>query len=316
MEKRIELKIDEALSGKTVRCILRNHLGLSTALIRRLKKEEGILLCGDIAKQHMTVSLGDTLLVRISDDKSENIEPINMPLDILFEDADFICLNKPRAMPTHPSQNHHGDTLANGIMYYYREENFTFRVITRLDRDTSGVVLVAKNPLSAQRLADAMQRGEIEKTYIAAVYGVPNPLEGVITAPIRRREDSVILRMAAPDGKHAETAYKVEKEKDGLSLVRLFPKTGRTHQIRVHMAYIGTPIFGDDLYGAPGKGERTRLHCEKIVFPHPSTGEKTEISAPIPSDIEDLFKKCDGYTINSFFQSEGLTKEKGEEYGR
>lgn len=289
MEKRIEVKIDSALSGKTVRYIVRNHLGLSTALVRRLKAENGISLNGEVAKNHMTVSTGDTLLVQISDGKSENIAPVNIPLDVLYEDGDMIALNKPRAMPTHPSQNHHHDTLANGIMYYYRNEDFTFRVITRLDRDTSGVVLVAKNPLSAQRLADAMQRGEIEKTYIAAVCGVPSPKAGNIKIPIKRREDSVILRTVAADGKYAETEYEVEKEKDGLSLVRLFPKTGRTHQLRVHMQYMGTPIFGDDLYGAPGMGERTRLHCEKIVFPHPSTGNRMEISAPVPRDIEKLF---------------------------
>lgn len=289
MEKIIEVKIDDALHGKTVRYILKNHLMLSTALIRRLKRENGVFLNGEVAKNHMTAKGGDTLTARITDGASENIEPTEMPLAILYEDADVIVINKPRSMPTHPSQNHHGDTLANGIMYYFRHETFTFRVITRLDRDTSGIVLVAKNPLSAQRLADAMQRGEIEKTYVAAVCGVPKEKEGVIIAPIRRKEDSVILRTVAADGKYAETAYKVEKEKDGIALLHLYPKTGRTHQIRVHMAHIGTPIFGDDLYGAPEVGEKTRLHCEKITFPHPSTGEKTEVFAPVPSDIEKLF---------------------------
>ena len=289
MEKRIEFLIDTSLAGKTVRYILKSLLGLSTALIRRLKRENGVFLNGAVAKNHMTVSACDTFLIKISDETSESIAPIEMPLDILYEDGDMIAVNKPRSMPTHPSQNHHGDTLANGIMYYFRAEAFTFRVITRLDRDTSGVVLVAKNPLSAQRLSDAMQRGEIEKTYVAATWGVPKEGEGVITAPIRRREDSLILRTVAPDGKYAETEYKVEKEKDGIALLRLFPKTGRTHQIRVHMAYMGTPVFGDDLYGAPQDGEKTRLHCEKITFCHPSTGEKMEISAPIPSDIEKLF---------------------------
>ena len=290
MEKRIEVKIDCALTGKTVRYILRGHLGLSTALIRRLKREGGILLNGEVGKLHIEVQEGDSLLISISDEKSENIAPVDIPLHILYEDDDMIAFNKPRAMPTHPSQNHHEDTLANGIMYYFRKEKFTFRVITRLDRDTSGVVLVAKNPLSGQKLSLAMRNGEIEKEYVAAVCGTLSPAKGIIHAPIRRAQDSVIVREVAADGKHAETHYKTEKVHNNLSFVRLYPKTGRTHQLRVHMQHMGTPIFGDDLYGAPQKDQRTRLHCEKIAFPHPSTGERMEISAPIPEDIKNLFE--------------------------
>ncbi len=289
MEKRLEVQIDRALHGKKVKYILRNHLGLSVAIVRKLKQENGIYLNGTPAKQDTVVTEGDILFLQVSDAKSTAILPVCMDLDILYEDEDLIALNKPRAMPTHPSQNHHDDTLANGIMHYFKDKDFTFRVITRLDRDTSGVVLVAKNPLSAHFLSAAMQKGEVMKEYVAAVWGVPFPEKGCITAPIRRKTDSIILRTAHPDGKYAETHYAVEKINKGLSLVRLVPKTGRTHQIRVHMQFLGTPIYGDDLYGAPGTGERTRLHCCKITFPHPSTGEKTEILAPVPSDIEELF---------------------------
>ncbi len=290
MIKKIELKIDSALHGRKIRYILRNHMGFSAALVRRLKyTEDGILLNGETAKQDTEVREGDTLMLTICDKLSENIVPWDMPLDILYEDEDVIAVNKPRAMPTHPSQNHHGDTLANAIVHYFRGTAFTFRVNTRLVRDTSGIVLVAKNPLAAQILCDKMQKGEIRKEYVAAVCGEPKSNRGIISAPIKRKTDSVILRCTSPDGKAAETEYTVETVENGISFVRLLPKTGRTHQLRVHMQFLGTPIYGDDLYGAPQKGEKTRLHCHKLTFLQPMTKEKITVTAPVPKDILELF---------------------------
>ncbi len=290
MKKIIEIQIDSGLDGRKIRYILRNHMGLSANLVRRMKYTEGgILLNGKEAKQDTVVHRGDTLLLTVCDKPSENIVPTKMELDILYEDADMIAVNKPRQMPTHPSQNHHADTLANGLMYYFRDSDFTFRVITRLDRDTSGVVLVAKNAMAAQKLSMSMQNGNIRKEYVAAVCGVPSPLEGTITAPIRREKDSVILRCVAPDGKAAVTDYCTEKTQSGISFVRLLPRTGRTHQLRVHMKHIGTPIYGDDLYGAPQTDESTRLHCRKLMFTHPISGAQIEIKAPVPEDISGLF---------------------------
>ena len=290
MKKVIELQIDNTLDGRKIRYVLRNHMGLSVRLIRLMKyTQDGILLNGKEAKQDTQVKTEDILRLTMEDTPSENIEPIELPLHILFEDADIIALNKPRNMPTHPSQNHHGDTLANALAYYFRDMDFTFRVITRLDKDTSGIVLVAKNAMAAQKLSMAMQNGAIQKEYVAAVCGVPLPSEGTITMPIKRKEDSVIVRCAAPDGKEAVTDYYTEKTKNGVSFVRLLPRTGRTHQLRVHMQYIGTPIFGDDLYGAPQSDEKTRLHCRKLSFPHPVSGEIIRIEAPVPEDMDMLF---------------------------
>lgn len=290
MKKTVEIKINTTLSERKIRYILRNHMGLSANFVRQMKYTEGgILLNGKEAKQDTVVHRGDTLLLTVCDKPSENIVPTKMELDVLYEDEDMIAVNKPRQMPTHPSQNHHADTLANGLMYYFRDSDFTFRVITRLDRDTSGVVLVAKNAMAAQKLSMAMQNGEIQKEYVAAVWGVPSPSEGTITAPIKREEDSVILRCVAPDGKTAITDYYTEKTQNGISFVRLLPRTGRTHQLRVHMKHIGTPIFGDDLYGAPQTEENMRLHCRKLMFIHPIFGTKMEIKAPVPEDISGLF---------------------------
>ena len=189
-------------------------------------------------------------------------------------------------MPTHPSLGHFEGTLANAVMYYYKDVPFTFRAITRLDRDTSGVVLLAKNIVSADRLSKSLINGDMTKEYMALCVGLPSPLSGRISAPIKREKEGIIKRCIAEDGKTAITDYTVEKEKDGLCLIRLFPKTGRTHQLRLHLSHIGTPIFSDFLYGEEIKGERTRLHCTKLSFPHPFSGEEIEITAPLPDDMK------------------------------
>jgi 23S rRNA pseudouridine1911/1915/1917 synthase len=171
-------------------------------------------------------------------------------------------------------------------MHYFRSVPFTFRAITRLDRDTSGVILLAKNIVSADRLSKSLIKNEIEKEYVALSVGTPSPKTGRISAPIKREKEGIIKRCIAPDGKPAVTDYEVIFEKDGLSLVRLFPKTGRTHQLRLHLAHIGTPIYSDFLYGEEIDGERTRLHCRCLTFPHPFSGEMMKIEAPLPDDMK------------------------------
>ena len=289
--KTITIRIDDKLHGRRIKYLLRNHLGMSAALVKRLKNaQDGIMLDGRRVFVTEQVASGQELVLNVYDEASENIEPVEMPLDIIYEDDDIIALNKPRAMPTHPSQNHHADTLANGVMYYFRSSDFTFRVITRLDRDTSGVVLVAKNALSAQRLSDDIKNKRISKVYTAAVNGVPEPAYGRISAPVKRADNSAILRCVAPGGKESVTEYEVQKTLAGISLVTLKPLTGRTHQLRVHMSYIGTPIYGDDMYGAPQINERTRLHCASVSFVHPMTKENITVEAPVPEDIRELFE--------------------------
>lgn len=289
--KKIIINIDKQLDGRKIKYILHNHLNMSATLVKKLKQTpDGILLNGERVYVIKNVSQGDVLELNMRDEASPNIEPVRMSLDILYEDDDIIAVNKPRAMPTHPSQNHHTDTLANGIMYYFANEKFTFRVITRLDRDTSGVVLIAKNALSAQKLGDSIKNRSVKKKYVAVVNGTPVPLSGRICAKISRADNSTILRQISSDGKEAITDYEVIKSLHGLSLVSLLPHTGRTHQLRVHMSHIGTPIYGDDMYGAPQVGERTRLHCESLCFEHPVTGELITVKAPVPADITELLE--------------------------
>jgi len=291
MNKNITIKIDENLHGCTIEHILKKNLGVSGGIIIRLKaKEDSITVNGEIRKLNERVFSGDKLCVCIQEGKSSDIIPVNMPLDILYEDEDIIAVNKPRLMPTHPTRRHLDDTLANGIMYYFRDMDFVFHSITRLDTNTSGIVLIAKNILAAQILSDEMKNKNIYKEYVAVINGIPKKGNGRICAPIRRMENGGILREVAPDGKEALTEYSVEKTKNGLSFVRLKPLTGRTHQLRVHMSYIGHPIYGDYMYGAAQEKEQTRLHCEKITFRHPFKDEKITVIAPLPSDITALIE--------------------------
>lgn len=274
--------------GKFVKQIIEREFSLSARTLSKLKKNGGIKVNGETVTVRFALSEKDILTLSIDDLPSENIEKINIPLDVLYEDDDMLIVNKPLGMPTHPSQGHHTDTLANAVMYRYRNENFTFRAITRLDGDTTGVVLVARNALSAQRLTDSLQKGDIKKEYAAVVLGVPTPEKGVIDASIARCEDSVIKRKISQDGRNALTKYELDfMRNDGkYSLVKAFPITGRTHQIRLHLSHIGYPIYGDFLYGKPIDGVRAYLHCRRLTLPHPITGESITVEAPLPEDIK------------------------------
>lgn len=280
------LNVGDEFDGCDIKFILTNHWHFSANLITLLKKGDSILLNGKKEFVNKVLKKGDILKIDLPKDNSENIVPNDIPLYILFEDEDILAINKPHNMPTHPSIGHFEGTLANAVMHYFKDIPFTFRAITRLDRDTSGVVLLAKNIVSADRLSKSLINGDIKKEYVALCVGAPYPLSGRIDAPIKREKEGIIKRCIKGDGKPAVTDYTVEKEKDGLSLVRLFPKTGRTHQLRLHLSHIGTPIFSDFLYGEEIKGERTRLHCAKLSFPHPFSKEMIEISAPIPDDMK------------------------------
>ena len=261
--------------------VLEKDMKLSRSLISKMKRIEGaILLNGKMAKTIDVVNEKDVLTATIPEN-GNSVKESKIPLEILFEDSDIIAINKPPAMPVHPSKNHITDTLANGIKYYLGE-NGGIHIITRLDRDTSGVVLVAKNRLAAKILTEAMKCGNIKKEYIAAVNGCPKEKRGIIDKAIEL--DTGIKRKVSEVGKCAVTEYEVIRD-DEISLLRLFPKTGRTHQLRVHLSSIGHPIFGDSMYGAPQKGERCRLHCRRLEFLHPESGEKTEIIAHIPEDM-------------------------------
>ena len=286
----LEYIAKEIDNGRSVKQIIEREFSLSARTLSKLKKNGGIKVNGESVTVRFVLSENDILTLSIDDAPSETIEKVDIPLDILYEDGDMLIVNKPLGMPTHPSQGHHGDTLANAVMYRYRDENFTFRAITRLDGDTTGVVLIARNALSAQRLTDSLQKGDIKKEYAAVVLGIPSPEKGIIDAPIARCEDSVIKRKISPDGKSAVTEYELDFIRaDGkYSLVKAFPVTGRTHQIRLHLSHMGFAIYGDFLYGEPIDGVRAYLHCRRLTLPHPMTREAITVEAPLPEDIKEI----------------------------
>ena len=258
---------------------LKSKLGLTSAMITSVKFG-GVFLNGENVHMRALVSEGDKIDVILPDEKSEGIEAMDIPLDVLFEDEYILAVNKPCGMPTHPSKGNHLPTLANAVMGRY-SGNFVFRAINRLDRDTSGVVLLAKDRFTAAKLSKYMREYHINKRYLAIVRGVPEPRCAIIEAPIKREAEDSIKRIVRPDGKYAKTEYRVMYQRDSESSVcEIILYTGRTHQIRVHMAHIGHPLVNDFLYDTNPSGETYKLHCSAITFTHPITEESITITAP------------------------------------
>lgn len=276
MQKYIETV--NAVSGKMkIRDYLKSRLGLSSSLIGKVKYDN-VKLNGEYVHMRAMVKNGDVIEITLPDEESENIEPIYIPLDIVYEDDYVIAVNKPKNMPVHPSRGNHLPTVANAVRAYIGHP-FVFRAINRLDRDTSGIVLIAKDRLSGAKLYQAMKERRFKKTYLAIIEGVPKESHGFITAPIAREAEGSILRIVRDDGKECKTEYElIEVYENGSSLVRVIPHTGRTHQIRVHMAYIGHPLVNDFLYGTRGE-DTYSLHCSSLSFPHPITNEIITIKA-------------------------------------
>ena len=278
--KTFEFKVWEEISDMRMSDYLKSKLGLSTSLITAVKFG-GVRLNGEVVTMRARVSGGDVVSITFPDEKSENIEPIEMPLDILYEDEHTLAVNKPRGMATHPARGTPLPTLANGVSRYLGCD-FVFRAINRLDTGTAGIVLIAKNPLAAAVLGRAMKERKIKKYYTALVDGIPTEREGEISAPIAREQEGNIKRVVRNDGKAALTKYRVTKTIEGNAVCEIELLTGRTHQIRVHFAHIGHALVGDFLYGTPND-DGYRLTCHKLVFPHPIT--KDEITVEAPTDF-------------------------------
>lgn len=251
-------------------------LGLSVTLVKKAKYG-GIFLNGNNVTVRATVNAGDKIELFLPKEKSEGIEPMDIPLNIIYEDDYLIAVDKPTNMPTHPSKGNNLPTLANAVMGYYGSD-FVFRAVNRLDRDTSGIVIIAKNKISASALSSTMKSGAWKKRYHAIVDGCPFPEDAIIDAPIEREAEGNIKRCVRANGKRAVTKYKVIEKYENSSLCEIELFTGRTHQIRVHMAHIGHPLRSDFLYGIKGENDYF-LRCVEISFPHPKTNELLIIRA-------------------------------------
>ena len=281
MNERIEYKI--VGEERMLKQVLLAEVGLSVTMLKKVKYS-GLFVNGERVTVRKCVKEGDVVTVVFPFDDASDIEAIEAPLDILYEDEDILAVSKPTSMPVHPSLGNHLVTLANAVMWYYRDKPFVFRAVNRLDRDTSGIVLIAKNADAAHRLSAAMKRGEFTKEYLAIVDGVTDKC-GTIRARIAREREGEMRRVVREDGKDAVTHYELIKTDGERSLVRIRLETGRTHQIRVHMAHIGHPLTNDFLYGNGNSGDSYKLHAEKLSFPHPRTGTTVTVTAPPPFDF-------------------------------
>jgi 23S rRNA pseudouridine1911/1915/1917 synthase len=286
----IEYKVTDDHNNVKVSTILRSQLKFSRGAIRRLKRCAGLTVNGQAVRLNALVQTGDLIRVNFVDD-SQPVEPQEMPLDILFEDEHLLAVNKPSNMLVHPLSYHLLDTLANGVIYHWLQQGHSskFRAASRLDKDTSGVMLIAKNSYICHQLAGQMKNGLCRRDYLAVVHDRIPADAGTIDLPIGRPDAGSLIFGVTAQGKEAVTHYTVLQRFAGASLVKLRLETGRTHQIRVHLRHIGHPLMGDDLYG--GRLEliqRQALHSWRLEFTHPVTGELMQLEAPLPADMTAL----------------------------
>ena len=290
MNRNIDYIIDEDSAGLRVEQFLRRkrYSGQNLSEIKRMPKS--ILVNGVHYYMRQELSTGDHLQVRICETQnSEKIPSTKLPLDIIYEDEDLLVLNKPAGMPIHPSLNNYTNSMANALAYYFQSQGkpFIVRCCNRLDRDTSGLTIVSKHLVSGSILSDMTKYREVHREYLAIARGSVTPSEGTIQAPLGRKEGTIIERTVDWEhGEDAVTHYKVVKEANGHSLVSLRLETGRTHQIRIHMKYLGYPLIGDYLYN-PDMEYMTRqaLHSHHMEFTHPITGEHMSFTASLPEDM-------------------------------
>jgi 23S rRNA pseudouridine1911/1915/1917 synthase len=281
------------LSGERLDVFVARRMpSLTRSRVQRLIDDGAVVVTGERAKASLRLEAGQRVAVDVPAPTPARAAPEAIALDVIYEDADVLAVNKPAGMTVHPAPSLHSGTLVNAILAHCDDLSgiggvLRPGIVHRLDRDTSGVILVAKNDAAHQALARQLKARTMEKAYIALVEGTPKPVKGVVDAPIAR-DPARRQRMAiVSGGREAVTAYKVVERFNGVSLVEARPKTGRTHQIRVHLAAIGHPIVGDRVYGKRSPlVARQFLHAARIVFEHPSTGECMTLEAPLAPDLD------------------------------
>lgn len=291
LEELIRFTADEADAGHTVRDVLQKRYGVSRRLLIRAKFKGLITRNGQLVFVNEKLQAGDEIAVMVSEDAEETVAPEDMPLTIRYEDDDLMVIAKPSGLVVHPTGNHAGGTLANGVIAYWqkRGEHRRFRAVNRLDKDTSGLLIVAKNQWAHEQFSRMQQERTLHRIYQAIAEGTVEPDEGKIDAPIGLAEDSFITRQVRPDGQTAVTHFRVLDRGNGMSHLELKLDTGRTHQIRVHMSSLGHPLAGDDLYG--GSREyigRQALHASRLSFIHPRSSINMEWTEPLPADMSHL----------------------------
>lgn len=288
----LRVQMPEALTEISARAFLAQH-GISRTLWKRIKHSGTFQVNGEscIAGRTMLKG-GDQVSYEV--EHTSHILPENLPLSILYEDEALLIVNKPAGQLVHPTTQEHTGTLGNAVMAHYasRGESHACHPVHRLDRSTSGLVLIAKLPQVQYLLTGRDGTKQFQREYLAVCEGTPEPASGLIDAPIARALPSIILRKISPEGQSARTHYETLESRHGLSLLRLKLETGRTHQIRVHLSFLGHPLAGDELYG--GSRElipRQALHAWHLYFRHPLTSKEINIYAPLPPDLLELIKQ-------------------------
>ena len=295
-EKRLAVTVPQRLDGATVKDVARSCLSLSSTRLKKAKRVPGgILRNGRGVTVVERVRAGDVLSIVIEEAgaRSEDVVPVAGDLDVRYEDEHLLVLNKPAGMPVHPSPGHEQDTLANRVVARYGE---VFRPVNRLDAGTTGLMVAARNAHVHARLSAALHTADFERRYLAVVEGAWREREGTVDAPIARAPGSAIRRCGDPAGQRAVTHFRVLTNSGRLSLVELLLETGRTHQIRVHMAHIGHPLVGDFLYGTEDRDRiaRPALHAWKLRFLHPMTGRELRFACALPEDMRALLTRQGG----------------------
>ncbi|MCC0650094.1 RluA family pseudouridine synthase [Clostridioides sp. ZZV15-6598] len=278
----------------TLKEVLLDKLNFSVRSLSRMKREKSVLVNGVYKKPSLKVSRGDLIEVKIDEEKA-NFKPQDLNLQIVHDDFDIIMVNKPPFMVVHPTKSHYDNTIANGISYYIEKhkENVKIRFVNRLDMNTSGLVIIAKNAYAHHTLSTAMSENKVEKTYITVVNGIIEEDEGTINEPIYRPEEDSIKRVIDERGQASVTHYKVVERLNDATVLEVKLETGRTHQIRVHMAHIGHGIIGDELYGYIDENliNRQALHAYSLEFEQPRTKEILKFKTDIPKDMQELMSK-------------------------
>lgn len=309
MKRILTYPITESDSDQRIYDFLCHH-GYSRHIRTWLKQHPGsVRLNGEEALFYFPLKNGDLLEISLEEEHpSENIVPVDLPIHIIYEDEDLMVIDKPADMPVHPSIGNYENTLANAAAWYFHRQDipFVFRCINRLDRDTTGLLILAKHMLSGAILSDQMKKRAIHRTYLAITEGKTDSA-GTIDSPIGRTDQSLILRQVDHENGDSACTHYLQKcwhpktfypetlpvPQDGLSLVQLQLETGRTHQIRVHMTSIGHPLIGDTLYNPEtALMNRQALHSYRLAFTHPVTGVSLEFTSPLPEDMVEFFPDC------------------------
>jgi len=290
----LEYQVSAKEQGNSLEDVLKLILHISGRMIQKLTRENGLQVNGKKSFLAYQVKTSDRVQVKVFKKENYGVEPELLPLEILYEDDHVLVINKAYGIAVHPTEPHHKRTLANAIAYYYQTIGLQAKVnhVHRLDKDTSGAILIAKHSLAHSILDEQLRNREIKREYYAIVAGTPTNLSGTIDLPIGRDRHHATRRRVSTSGDQAVTHYEVVESFSEASLLKLKLDTGRTHQIRVHLSHLGHPVYGDYLYGGPLKGiKRQALHATKLSFKHPFTQEEIEVIAPMPEDMKNLIKE-------------------------